>query len=62
MFKKKSDILVQECSKKNIPFNKSLELFGKELCARISFIIKVQAKCVKPNVYVHIIPETDIFQ
>ena len=37
------------------------ELAGKELYARVSFIIKVHAECIMPNVYVRIISGTGIF-
>ena len=58
----KSEALAQKCSKRKFFLKISSELTGKELCARISFIINVQAECIKPNVYVHIMPGTFIFQ
>ena len=58
----KSEALAQKCSKRRFFLKISSELTGKELCARISFIINVQAECIKPNVYVHIRPGTFIFQ
>ena len=50
-----SEALVQECFKRRFFLKISSELTGKELCARVSFIIKVQAESIKLNVYVHII-------
>ena len=42
MLKIKSEALAQECSKKGILKN-SVELTEKQLCAGVSFIMKVQA-------------------
>ena len=58
----KSELLVQECSKRKIFLKVSSELAGKELRVRFHFIMKVQAECIKPNLYFHIIPGTVIFQ
>ena len=58
----KSEALFQVCSKRKIFLKVSSELAGKELCARFHFIMKVQAECIKPNLYVYIVPGTGIFQ
>ena len=58
----KSETLVQECSKRKFFLKISSELAGKQLCAQVSFIVKVPAEYIKPNVYVHIIPGIGNFQ
>ena len=57
-----SEAPVRECSKRKFFLKKSLELTVKELCAGVSFMIKIQPECLKPNVCVHIIPATGVFQ
>ena len=58
----KSEALIRDGSKRKFFLKKSSEFTGKELCTRISFIIKMQSECIKPNVYVHIIPGTGVFK
>ena len=56
----KSEALAQEFLKERV-LKSCSKLTGKQLCAGVSFIIKVQADSTKPNFYVHIIPGTDTF-
>ena len=48
------EVLSQECSKKIILKN-SAEHAGKQLCAGVSFIMKVRASWIESNFYIHIL-------
>ena len=58
----KSEALAQECSKSQGILKNSDEFTGKQLCAGVSFIMKVQASWIKSNFYVQILPGTGVFQ
>ena len=51
-----------ECSKGKIFSINSAELTGKQQCAGVSFIKRVQAAWIGSNFYVHILPSTGVFQ
>ena len=57
----KSEALARSALKKGILKN-SAELTEKQLCAGVSFIIKVQASWIKSNFYAQILPSTGVFQ
>ena len=54
--------LPRECSKRKIFSINSAELTGKQQCAGVSFIKRVQAAWIGSNFYVHILPSTGVFQ